>query len=489
MAIIQIENLSFTYPGSYTPVFEQVNLQLDTTWKIGCIGRNGTGKTTFLKLLLKAYPYHGHITSSTRFDYFPYSVANTQKTTESVFHEVCPLAEDWECMRELSYLEVDIRVLERPFETLSKGEQTKVLLAALFLNPQHFLLIDEPTNHLDEAARAIMAAYLKKKKGFIVVSHDRAFLDGCIDHVLSFSPGTVTLQNGNLSSFEENQQRQQLYEQAQYKQLQKDVKRLQKAADRTAVWSSRTEASKTGAADKGFVGHKAAKMMKRAKTIEARQNKALEEKQALLHTMQTTESLQLTPLPYHAQTLAVFSQVSVCYHEESGCPSVSFSVQVGDRVLLKGKNGSGKSSLLELLQGAPIPYTGQLTIGSGLIISYVPQDTGHLQGSLADYARTHSLNESLLKAILRKMEFERSQFDKDMCTFSAGQKKKVLLARSLCEKAHLYVWDEPLNFIDMDSRRQIEQLICQFAPTMVLVEHDKAFGEAVATKIIELQQN
>ena len=139
-----------------------------------------------------------------------------------------------------------------------------------------------------------------------------------------------------------------------------------------------------------------------------------------------------------------------------------------------------------MLLNYPIEHTGTITIGSGLIISYVPQDTSHLLGNLALFAEEYNLNESLFKAILRKMDFERIQFEKDMRDFSEGQKKKVLIAKSLCEKAHLYVWDEPLNFVDIYSRMQIEQLIEQFSPTMLLVEHDKAFRETIATKIITL---
>ena len=139
-----------------------------------------------------------------------------------------------------------------------------------------------------------------------------------------------------------------------------------------------------------------------------------------------------------------------------------------------------------MLLNYPIEHTGTITIGSGLIISYVPQDTSHLSGNLALFAEEYNLNESLFKAILRKMDFERIQFEKDMRDFSEGQKKKVLIAKSLCEKAHLYVWDEPLNFVDIYSRMQIEQLIEQFSPTMLLVEHDKAFRETIATKIITL---
>ena len=122
----------------------------------------------------------------------------------------------------------------------------------------------------------------------------------------------------------------------------------------------------------------------------------------------------------------------------------------------------------------------------GLRISYVPQDTGHLKGSLADYAEGYGLELPLFLALLRKLDFGREQFEKNMEDYSGGQKKKVLIARSLCEQAHLYIWDEPLNFIDVFSRMQIEELLLKYRPAMLLVEHDKAFTDRIGTKIIEM---
>ena len=116
----------------------------------------------------------------------------------------------------------------------------------------------------------------------------------------------------------------------------------------------------------------------------------------------------------------------------------------------------------------------------------VPQDTSMLNGSLSEFAEANRVDESLFKAILRKMDFSRIQFEKKMEDFSAGQKKKVLIAKSLCEQAHLYVWDEPLNYIDIYSRMQIENLIREFSPTMIFVEHDLAFRNNMATKSIRL---
>ena len=142
--------------------------------------------------------------------------------------------------------------------------------------------------------------------------------------------------------------------------------------------------------------------------------------------------------------------------------------------------------MLKLLLTDAIAYSGTVSVGSGLIISYVSQDTSGLCGNLSDFARENGIEESLLKAVLRKMDFGREQFEKDMEDFSEGQKKKALIAKSLCEKAHLYVWDEPLNFIDVYSRMQIEELIMAFSPTMLFVEHDQSFGDAVATKTVNL---
>lgn len=221
MSMIKIENLTFSYPSSCDPIFENANIQIDTDWKLGFVGRNGRGKTTLLNLLQGKYEYSGRIISSVQFDYFPYSVSDKSLMTEEILSGICPLAKEWELMRELSYLEVEQDVLWRSFETLSHGEQTKILLAALFLNEGHFLLIDEPTNHLDTKAREIVSSYLKKKKGFLLVSHDRYFLDDCVDHILSLNRAEIEVQRGNFSSWMENFWQRQESERARNERLKK----------------------------------------------------------------------------------------------------------------------------------------------------------------------------------------------------------------------------------------------------------------------------
>ena len=232
MSLINISDLTFAYEGSYDNIFNNVSFQIDTDWKLGFTGRNGRGKTTFLQLLLGRYEYRGSISASVDFMYFPYEGMAQKGVTLDVINSICPDCAQWELLRELSLLEVEKNVLDRPYETLSDGEQTKVLLAVLFLKENSFLLIDEPTNHLDMNGRALVSRYLNKKNGFILVSHDRAFLDGCIDHILSINKTNIKIQRGNFSSWLVNKERQDGFELAENEKLKKDIGRLAAAVKR-----------------------------------------------------------------------------------------------------------------------------------------------------------------------------------------------------------------------------------------------------------------
>lgn len=493
MPLIQISKLTFSYDSSYENIFEDLSVQLDTNWKLGLIGRNGKGKTTLLKLLMGEYEYKGSISAHVSFAYFPYEVEDKSQMTLTIVEGIIPDLELWQLERELSLLEVTEDVLYRPFSTLSNGEQTKVLLAALFLKEHTFLLIDEPTNHLDLKGRELVSNYLNRKRGFILISHDRAFLDDCVDHIISINKADIDILRGNFSTWQLNKDRIDQFEQAENLKLKREIKELTEAAKRTANWSDQVENTKRGnlvsgvKADKGHIGHMAAKMMKRSKTLEARIDQNIEEKSKLLNNIEKADSLALHPLRYNKSTLIEAIDLEIAYDQEKIFGKTSFAVKTGDRVAVLGKNGSGKSSILKLVMGEGIPFEGCMRRGSQLKISYVPQDTSFLKGDLRAFAREEGIDESLFKAILRKLDFSRQQFEKDMSAFSAGQRKKVLIARSLCQRAHLYIWDEPLNYIDVISRMQIEELLLNYSPTMIFVEHDQLFISKIATKTILLE--
>ena len=288
---------------------------------------------------------------------------------------------------------------------------------------------------------------------------------------------------------------QDSFELSQNEKLKKDIKRLSEAAKRTAEWSDKAESRKIGfdpvkeeknIARRPKEAAKAKKMMSRSKSIQQRQASAINDKSKLMKNIEQNADLKISSLKYHTSNLVTLDKVSVFYGNRKVCENISFTVNEGDRISVSGKNGCGKSSILKLICGESISYTGNIYINSQLKISYVQQNTENLSGSLSEYADIYGIDLTLFLAILRKLDFSRIQFEKNIEEFSEGQKKKVLIARSLCEKAHLYIWDEPLNFIDVISRMQIENLILDYKPTLIFVEHDKAFCDNISTNIVTI---
>lgn len=505
---INVNNLTFSYEGSFDNVFEQVSFSIDTDWKLGFIGRNGKGKTTFLNLLLGKYQYTGSIVSSTVFDYFPYQISQEQMEMPAAdfLDEIKPQCELWRVICELEQLCEDTEILYRPFGTLSPGERTKILLSVLFSGENDFLLIDEPTNHLDEKSREDVKKYLSSKKGFILVSHDRDLLDACIDHVLVLNRQGIEVQKGNFSSWWENKRRKDQFAKTENEKHQKEISKLRKAAAQSVAWADKNESTKIGfdpvkehdrsISARAYIGAKTKKMQSRVKQMQNRINREIEEKEGLLADLEQPVDLKIMPLVHHKEMLVTVREYSLGYVDagESLFKDLTFSIRRGERIALHGENGCGKSTLIKvILQKSgyagiclPVMESGICETAAGLVVSYVNQDTSKLKGGISKFCMEQGIEESLFCAVLRQMDMERVQFLKNMEDYSEGQKKKILLAASLLTPAHLYVWDEPLNYIDVFSRMQIEKLILQYQPTMLFVEHDTRFREKIATAEVEL---
>jgi lincosamide and streptogramin A transport system ATP-binding/permease protein len=169
--------------------------------------------------------------------------------------------------------------------------------------------------------------------------------------------------------------------------------------------------------------------MRRAKNIETRKLAAAEEKSKLLKNIERTEPLFLHPLPLRREPFITLRDVSPSYGERNIGKGINLVINPGDRIALCGGNGSGKTGLFKLICGMPLSFSGEIRRAGHLVISYLPQEVSHISGSVADFARAHRLDDPLFRAILRKLDFSRAQFELDMRYFSEGQKKKVLLAK------------------------------------------------------------
>ncbi len=510
MAQLSVKDLTFSYENSPDPVFEKLNFDVDTSWRLGFLGRNGKGKTTLLQLLMGKYDHTGSIVCSQAFDYFPYEISGSdlKKTAEELSRKWKPDVEPWQIMVQLNQIHMDPECMYRPFGQLSNGERTRVMLAVLFAAEKEFLLIDEPTNHLDIIARNIVKDYLSGKKGFILVSHDRDLLDAVTDHVLVLNRATVEVQAGNFSSWWKNKERNDAFAISENEKHLKEIKKLRVASDRTGRWAERSENSKIGfdpvketnrsISSRSYIGSKTKKAESRVKSFEKRMNREIEEKEGLLQDIEQVVDLKINPLLYHKDKLVEANDLSIRYAD--GLPlftDMRFCINRGDRIVISGNNGCGKSSIIKaILMKAGVRtdkadiddliIEGELRVSSGLIISYIDQDTSFLSGTIRDFCKERDLEESLFLTVLRQLDLDRGQYTKNLTDLSEGQKKKVLIAESLITPAHLYIWDEPLNYIDVFSRMQIEKLILKYAPTMLIVEHDVRFQEKIATSVLRI---
>lgn len=482
MALISIKDMSFGYDGTDILLFDNVNIILDTSWRLALAGRNGRGKTTLLKLLRGELDYSGEI-------------KGVPDTVSFPSREV-PDVHEWKIRKELNQMGADPDIMYRPFETLSGGERTKLMLASLFSVDDAYPLIDEPTNHLDLEGREKVAEYLRSKEGFILISHDRAFLDRCTDHTLVITKTGLELVNATYSTWWENNEDRMDNEQARNAQLKKEMTSLENAMKKNAQWSAKAERSKNRAHAsskvqedhfrRAYEGEQARKLMSLAKNLQNRNEKKLQEKQNLLKDLEKTERLKITGSDHHSRTPVVFKDVTVM---RDGIPIVcglDLTIRKGEKTALLGANGSGKSTVMKYIRrlgecdDEVITATGDINIAKGLKVSYVSQDTSGLKGNVSKAGDLSYDDRTLFNTILIKMGFTPDMLRRDADTLSLGQKKCVLIALSLCEHADLYIWDEPLNYIDIYMRKEIERLVRESDITMLFVEHDRSFEQAVA---------
>ena len=491
MQPINIRNLTFAYPGQ-PPLFDNCQLDFNSNWRLGLLGRNGRGKTTLMNILRGRLDYRGTVTTNLAFNYFPLTINDP-----TTFADPALLAssadrnlEQWQIERELGLMGVDPALLWQPYQTLSGGEQTKVQLATLFAQTGAFLLLDEPTNHLDQASRQQVANYLvQKQRGFIITSHDQAFLDQVIDHTLVIERHQLVLLQGNYSAYRCQKDRRDEEARANNRQLQAEIKTLKKARQRQAQWAQQAENEKkhNALADKGFIGAKAAKMMKKTVTTTHHLNQAISDRVGLLKDVESVVPLTINYQPDYHQTLLTLNQVAIVIAGHQLFQPVSATLKQHEQVALVGPNGAGKSSLIRvILNHFPGNISGEISHPADLTISYVRQDCTDNHGTLDQFAADFALPYDQLLNILRKLGMARTTFNILIEDMSMGQQKKVELARSLLTPAQLYIWDEPLNYLDTYNQRQLVDLIKEYQPPLLFVEHDRHFITEVASRQVSI---
>jgi lincosamide and streptogramin A transport system ATP-binding/permease protein len=516
--------MSFAYDGSSETIFENVTLNLDSSWKLGLVGRNGRGKSTFLKLLSGELETNaGSISFSNKTVRFPFEIADESIYVLNVIKEsvggfytkecemkrltevdddasrmaYADLTNDYyeqggyeleaKIAKELSSMNLDSTILDRIYAGLSGGEKTKIRIISMFLQDDNFLLIDEPTNHLDIYARVELSEYLKSKTGYILVSHDQEFLETTVDHILSINKKSITVSKCKFNEWLENKENHEKNEMMRKGEYQKEIKKLEGSSVRMRSWAGHREITKRAGIDSGYAGKMSAKLMKRAIALEKRKEKRVEEIKGMLADYEIHKTLEIKQDKLLSRKYMSIRNLSFGYTRKKILDNVSFDINQGDRIWIKGGNGVGKTTLLNLIEGKLKPDSGLVKKHQDIRIIHSIQEPHHSDLTVDEYRRNSLSDETIFNTILDYFDMSTDYLSKPLKNLSSGELKKIEIAKSLSNRSEIYLWDEILNFMDIQFRLQMEEAILRYEPTIIFISHDEAFSKKIATKIVEVK--
>lgn len=518
MGRIIVDNLSFYYDKYYYPVFENVNFQIDTSWKLGLIGRNGRGKTTLLKLIHEILePSGGKIQKELITAFYPYELdfnysnveafmkeniaglSSVEKKiheleinnkTESdeysnllnIYIELGGYSIQSNILKELKMIDIDPAILQREYSELSNGEQTKLQIVIIFLKNPDFILLDEPSNHLDAFGRKVLAKYLNQKHGFIIASHDRVFMDQIIDHIISINKKNIEIHKGNFTSWKSNKELYEQFEIRKRRNIEKKIIELNNASISAGKWSKNSN-------DKKYLyrsnsRERSKSLMSKARSLEKKAEKKLLDSQKLLQNYEIIPELEINQEIIENEVIVEVINIGFRYSEEWLFNDISFDIRKGERLCITGKNGAGKTTLLNIIMNHFTAQVGDVYINPKAQIIYDSQIDSILLNKEELKGDTEQYN--LMIEICKLFDVNDSILARPFETFSEGERRKLKIAKALSSKNNLLIMDEPLNFTDIYFRQQFEKAILKYKPTMIFVEHDQAFSSKIGTKYIEL---
>ena len=470
MSQISVSSLTFCYEGSYDNIFENVSFAIDTDWKLGFIGRNGRGKTTFLKLLMGEYDYRGSIASSVEFDYFPFDVAEPDALAMDCVASVCPDAEEWEILREINRLNVDAGVLYRPFNTLSHGERTKLMLAGLFLRRNRLLLIDEPTNHLDAESIDWLEQHLQQYEGTVIaVTHDRYFLDHVAGWILELDRGEGIPWKGNYSSWLEQKTKRM-------EQEEKTASKRRKTLERELEWVRMAPKARQ------------AKGKARLNSYDKLLNEDVKEKEEKLEIF-------IPNGPRLGNKVIEAKHVAKAFGDKLLFDDLNFMLPPNGIVGIIGPNGAGKTTLFRLIMGLEKADKGEFEVGETVKVAYVDQQHKDIDPNKSVYQVISGGNDLIrmggrdinARAYLSRFNFSGADQEKLCGVLSGGERNRLHLALCLKEEGNVLLLDEPTNDIDVNTLRALEEGLEDFAGCAVVISHDRWFLDRICTHILAFE--
>ena len=375
---------------------------------------------------------------------------------------------------------------DRELSGLSAGQRVRIALAKVLLGEHDLVLFDEPTNHLDVPAREWLEAYLQDSDtAYVVASHDRRFLDAVADKVAHLDRGSLSLYAGNYTAFREQRERAEEEGWRRYEKGRRQEKKLRRQAQDYRRWSAAGEKAKRGAADKGFVSHRAAKVMKRALIAQRRMEEAAEGAKA--DKPFEADKVKIEFAPSRGRGLLRAENLTVGY--PAGGPlaeGLSFDLSAGDRLAVLGPNGCGKTALLRTVMGEIPPLRGRARVSPSARVGYFDQDNRLPAPDATALEVVGTADETLARTVMGRMGVRRETVNKPSRNLSSGERAKALLARLILGENDLLILDEPTNHLDIETQDVLLDALGDFPGGVLFVSHDRHFVDELATGTLPL---
>lgn len=516
--MIDIDSLTLSY--SKKVLFDAISVSIGARDRIGLVGSNGAGKSTFLKILMgltEAEAGRINRANYVTVGYLPQDgiVATGRslfKEVESAFDNILSLQkqleeanlrlddlmpdneeyydlldvvgalehrlEDLDAVRLKSKIEkvlmglgFHLSDMDRDCGEFSGGWQMRIALAKLLLREPSLLLLDEPTNHLDLTSLRWVENYLKKYEGaLILISHDRAFLDELCTRTFALSMGKLEVYAGNYSYFEvESALRKERIVKA-YKNQQKSLEKTQEFINRFRAKAS-----------------KASQVQSRIKAMAKIERIELEDEESSIN-------FRFPKAPPSAQRVLEIKNVSKVYDDFTVFKNINFKLEKGDRIAVVGVNGAGKTTLAKVLAGVEPMTSGERILGPKVTISYFAQHQGDAldpESTVLEVIEAATTAEKPMppRAILGAFLFRGDDAFKKTKVLSGGEKCRLALACLLVQEANCLVMDEPTNHLDMRSKKKLQDALLAYDGTLLIVSHDRAFLDPLVNKVLEVSRN
>ncbi len=519
MIELSINNLTKYYGAN--KIFENITFEVKSGERIGLIGQNGCGKTTIMKIIMEIEDYQDgaiNLRKDSKAGYLnqipvyekdtktidvirlafenTFAIKRQMKELENSFGQLegnalekaitnyGKLTDQYELNggydletkinKITEGLQISDILKDMPFNQLSGGERTRVILAKILLEEPDILLLDEPTNHLDLETIEWLEGFLKEYKGSVlIISHDRYFLDSVVDKIIELEFNHANIYLGNYSYYVIEKERRFLIEYKNYQNQQKKIDQMERQIERYRIWGEMRDSDK---------------MFKRAKELEKRLEKIDKLSRPVINKRKVR--FNQDNVDRTGKIVLATENINKSFGDKILLQDVNLNVFYQDSACIIGKNGSGKSTLLKMILGEEKPDSGITKIGAQVKIGYLAQHVIYEDEELTIleyFSRLHNITYETARSQLARVLFLKEDVNKKIKFLSGGEKSRLRLCSLTFDRVNVMILDEPTNHLDIDSREVLEETLSEYEGTLIFVSHDRYFINKVADKILAIE--